>query len=258
MLDDDLLRFPLQRHLTALAWHVGHDLNPDALDPTLPAFGELVSLLVDAAGRHAAATHLWHQFDEPLTFLLEVISDGPIDTHEADLQQLTALLHLRKQLLQQRQQAIRDVADACRGLTVAGVTTATRHTPAPLDPPRRDAAPLAALDDAGFLAVLDEHRTTTRGYRLHHSSAEDHTSQHDDLCVGAVHADLGADGALFLSGAADGNGDPWHITASESAPTHLLTALLRACTPSADRAPNPRGPDPAETTGDHPHGRRDV
>jgi hypothetical protein len=88
----DPLRFPLQHHLAALTTAAGHTIDPDAFDPTLTAFGDLIARLLDATGRHATATHLWHLLDGPLTFLVEILGDGPIDEHEDDLQQLMGLL----------------------------------------------------------------------------------------------------------------------------------------------------------------------
>ncbi|GAA0902958.1 hypothetical protein [Virgisporangium aurantiacum] len=212
----DPLRFPLQHHLDAITAETGWFIEPDALDPTLAMFGDLVTALIDAAARHAAATHLWHLLDGPLTFLLEVIGDGPIDTHEPDLLQLTELVRLRERVRAQREQATHDIADACDALNTVGLTAPTTDD-LPSQPPQgqadRDATVLAALAEAGFLAVLTEHRATTRRYQL---------------AVGGdtVHADLVADGGLTLHSTGSDSHPNWQITADRTVPARLLAALV--------------------------------
>ena len=214
----DPLRFPLQQHLDALTTRAGWFIEPDALDPTLAMFGDLVTTLIDAAARHAAATHLWHLFDGPLTFLIEVIGDGPIDTHEADLLQLTALVQLRERVRAQREQATHDIADTCDTLNAVGLTTPTTDDLPSQPPPGqadRDATVLAALAEAGFLALLTEHRAPTRRYQL---------------AVGGdtVHADLAAEGGLTLHNTGSDSHPHWRITAGRTVPAQLLAALVGA------------------------------
>jgi hypothetical protein len=214
----DPLRFPLQHHLDALTASAGWCIEPDALDPTLAMFGDLVTALIDAAARHAAATHLWHLLDGPLTFLIEVIGDGPIDTHETDLLQLTELVRLRERVREQREQATQGITDACDTLNAVGLTTPTAgHLPS--QPPQgqadRDATVLAALAEAGFLAALTEHRDATRRYQL---------------AVGGdiIHADLAADGGLTLHSTGSDSHPHWQIIAGRTVPARLLAALIGA------------------------------
>jgi hypothetical protein len=271
----DPLRFPLQQHLDALTARAGWFIEPDALDPTLAMFGDLVTALIDAAARHAAATHLWHLLDGPLTFLLEVISDGPIDTHEPDLLQLTELLHLRERTREQREQATHDLADACDTLNAVGLAIPTADDLASQiqrGQAGRDATVLAALVEAGFLAALTEHRATTRRYQL---------ARLGDT----IHADVDADGSFTLHSTGSDSHPHWQLTANRTVPAQLLAALVRACadagqhepditaapmpqhsdrSPATDRPPVASAPPAAthttdtDTTGDDPHGRHDV
>lgn len=270
----DPLRFPLQHHLDALTAQAGWCIEPEALDPTLAMFGDLVTALIDAAARHAAATHLWHLLDGPLTFLLEVISDGPIDTHEPGLLQLTELLHLRERTRELREQATHDLADACDTLNAVGPATPTADdlaSPIQRGQAGRDATVLTALVEAGFLAALTEHRATTRRYQL---------GRRGDT----VHADLAADGSFILHSTGSDSHPHWQLTASRTVPAQLLAALVRACASAGQHEPNHTAPpmpqhtdrspatDPpvapapptdthttdTETTGEHPHGRHDV
>ncbi|GAA3302484.1 hypothetical protein Dvina_51530 [Dactylosporangium vinaceum] len=254
----DPLRFPLQHHLdahtTSAGWHIG----PDALDPTDPRLGSLVTTLIEATARSAAATHLWHLLDAPLSFLLEVIGDGPIDNHEGDLLQLLTLLQLRGRMREQREEAAADVSDACEALHAVGMTTPvtadiTWHSGGQAD---RRTAVLAALVDAEFLAELTEHRAARRYQAV--------------VAGDTVHADLAVDGSFTLHSTGHDGSPPWHITASGSTPARFLAALIRACTtPDADPripASTPAHPgdgptaasthtaEQTETTGEHPHG----
>src|SRR5690348_4603076 len=145
----DPLRFPLQHHLDAITAEASWFIDPDALDPTLAMFGDLVSTLIDAAARHAAATHLWHLLDGPLTFLIEVLGGGPIDDHQPLLLQLTALVRQRERVRAQREQATHDSADACDTLHAVGLATSTAE-----DLPSRRPAHDQAGRDATVLAAL--------------------------------------------------------------------------------------------------------
>ncbi|MEV4511555.1 hypothetical protein AB0K00_21585 [Dactylosporangium sp. NPDC049525] len=202
----DPLRFPLQHHLDAHTKSAGWHIGPDALDPTHPRLGPLVTTLIEATARDAAATHLWHLLDAPLSFLLEVIGDGPIDNHEGDLLQLITLLQLRGRTREQREEAAADISDTCEALHAVGMTTPitadiTWHSGGQTD---CGTAVLAALVDAGFLADLTEHRAARR---------------HQAVIGGdSVHADLAADGGFTLHSTGHDGSPPWHITATGSTP----------------------------------------
>lgn len=235
----DPLRFPLQHHLDVLTTQAGWHLDPDALDPTLALFGELVTTLIDATARHATATHLWHLLDGPLSFLLEVITGGPIDNHDAELLLLATLLQLRERMRQQREQAAQDVSDTCDKLNAVGLTTPVTGDFPPHRSGRtdRDTAVVAALVDAGFVAGLTEHRANSINYQT--------------ACDGdTVRADLAADGCSTLHSTGTGADAPWQVTASGSVLARPLAALIRART-TADHQPTGAASTP-------PHPDRDC